>query len=71
VAFAAGGWWGLAYLRVRGPTAVYRAAYGESRLRAYAANLAALPDDRPAWRIFDNIAASHALSDALMLEDGG
>ena len=45
---------------------MYRSAYGEQRLRVYAAQLAALPD-LPAWCMFDNTAASHALSDALML----
>lgn len=67
-AAAPGGWRGLTYLRLHGSPAMYRSAYGEHRLRAYAARLA-LPDDRPAWCMFDNTAASHALSDAMMLAE--
>lgn len=63
-----GGWRGTTYIRLHGSPEMYRSAYDEERLRSYASQIA---DDRAAgrsvWYMFDNTAASAALSDALKL----
>lgn len=63
-----GGWRGLRYLRLHGSPEMYRSSYPEERLRQYAELLAA--DGGGAgtdWCIFDNTAASAAMTDALAL----
>lgn len=64
-----GGWHGLAYWRLHGSPTLYRSAYGEERLAAYAERLDAgrLPNSET-WCIFDNTASGAALRDALMLQ---
>ncbi len=63
-----GGWRGLSYRRLHGSPVIYRSAYGEGRLRAYASDMAAdLGARRPTWCMFDNTASSEALGDALRL----
>ena len=63
-----GGWREVTYLRLHGSPVMYRSAYGEDRLGAYASRIA---DDiaagRCVWCMFDNTAASAALGDALKL----
>lgn len=64
-----GGWDGLAYYRLHGSPVMYRSAYGEARLAAYAAALEAhRRDGRDCWCIFDNTASSAATADALALQ---
>jgi uncharacterized protein YecE (DUF72 family) len=58
-----GGWEGLRYWRLHGSPQMYRTAYGEDRLRAFAARLA--PGD---WCIFDNTASGAAMPDALIMQ---
>ena len=66
---APGGWDGLVYYRLHGSPIVYRSAYGETRLRAYADSLRThAAEGRECWCIFDNTASSAALEDALILE---
>jgi uncharacterized protein YecE (DUF72 family) len=60
-----GGWRGLGYWRLHGSPAMYRSAYDEARLDAYAAQIRAEPGQ--AWCMFDNTAASAATGDALKL----
>lgn len=63
-----GGWSGLAYWRLHGSPVMYRSAYGETRLEAYGAAIAAaLEQGREAWCMFDNTASSAATADALAL----
>lgn len=63
-----GGWRGLTYLRLHGSPVMYRSAYGEERLRPYAALIGAdIAAGRPVWCMFDNTASSAALGDALEL----
>lgn len=62
-----GGWRGMTYLRLHGSPVMYRSRYGEDRLLHYAAMIQADRGDRPVWCMFDNTAASAALSDALHL----
>jgi uncharacterized protein YecE (DUF72 family) len=63
-----GGWRGLSYWRLHGSPAMYRSAYGEDRLAAYAA---LIREERQAghavWCMFDNTAASAATGDAIAL----
>jgi uncharacterized protein YecE (DUF72 family) len=63
-----GGWRGMTYMRLHGSPVMYRSAYDEDRLQAYASRIA---DDtaagRPVWCVFDNTAASAALGDAWKL----
>jgi uncharacterized protein YecE (DUF72 family) len=63
-----GGWRGLTYMRLHGSPVMYRSAYDEDGLRAYASRIT---DDvaagRPVWCMFDNTAASAALGNALKL----
>jgi uncharacterized protein YecE (DUF72 family) len=61
-----GGWRGLAYWRLHGSPAMYRSAYGEERLEAYARAIrkAGAPET---WCMFDNTAASQATGNALAL----
>jgi uncharacterized protein YecE (DUF72 family) len=64
-----GGWDGLAYYRLHGSPVMYRSAYGEERLRAYALALEGhRREGREGWCIFDNTASSAAMADALVLE---
>jgi uncharacterized protein YecE (DUF72 family) len=64
-----GGWNGLAYYRLHGSPVMYRSAYGEERLRAYATALEKhRREGRECWCIFDNTASSAAMADALTLE---
>jgi uncharacterized protein YecE (DUF72 family) len=64
-----GGWDGLAYYRLHGSPVVYRSAYGEARLRPYAAALRSdAAAGREVWCIFDNTASSAAIEDALTLQ---
>lgn len=63
-----GGWRGLSYWRLHGSPAMYRSAYGETRLREIAAAISTDPaPDRPVWCMFDNTASSAAMGDALLL----
>jgi uncharacterized protein YecE (DUF72 family) len=63
-----GGWRGLAYWRLHGSPRIYRSAYGETQLDAYAAAIrAALAQGREAWCMFDNTASSAAVGNALAL----
>lgn len=67
-AAAPGGWRGFTYLRLHGSPVMYRSAYGEERLHAYADIVAAdTRVGRPSWCMFDNTASSAALGDALCL----
>ena len=63
-----GGWRGMSYIRLHGSPIMYRSAYGEDRLRAYAAQVTVeRAAGRPVWCMFDNTASSAALGDALAL----
>jgi uncharacterized protein YecE (DUF72 family) len=62
-----GGWPGLRYLRLHGSPVIYRSAYGEERLRGYAATLRAGPAC-DTWCIFDNTAGMAAIADALIFD---
>jgi uncharacterized protein YecE (DUF72 family) len=65
-----GGWRGLAYWRLHGSPLVYRSAYGDARIRDYAAAIAvAETAGSKAWCMFDNTASSAATGDALMLDE--
>ncbi|MGN6514125.1 MAG: DUF72 domain-containing protein, partial [Lysobacteraceae bacterium] len=57
------------YFRWHGAPRMYYDAYDDARLRALAAALRASGARRPAWCIFDNTAAGHALADAARLQD--
>ena len=62
------GWRGLAYWRLHGSPRIYRSAYGEDRLDAYARQIRAeLAAGREAWCMFDNTASSAATGNALAL----
>lgn len=64
-----GGWRDLSYRRLHGSPVMYRSAYGEERLRAYADAIGRdVAAGRRCWCIFDNTAASAAFGDALELE---
>lgn len=64
-----GGWRGMAYYRLHGSPVMYRSAYGEDRLRSYAAALRAHREaGQEVWCIFDNTASSAAVEDALILQ---
>nr|WP_315382193.1 DUF72 domain-containing protein [uncultured Sphingomonas sp.] len=63
-----GGWRGLSYWRLHGSPVMYRSAYGDARLQAIAAAIAAdATPGRAAWCVFDNTASSAAMGDALQL----
>ncbi|MBB5715638.1 DUF72 domain-containing protein [Sphingomonas aerophila] len=63
-----GGWRGMSYIRLHGSPVMYRSAYGEDRLRTYAAQVTAeMAGGRQVWCMFDNTASSAALGDALAL----
>ena len=63
-----GGWPGLAYWRLHGSPAMYRSAYKEEALEAYAQQLrTTLAEGRPTWCMFDNTAAGQATANALAL----
>ena len=63
-----GGWRGLAYWRLHGSPRIYRSAYEERQLDAYAAAIRAeLAAGREAWCMFDNTASSAAVGNALAL----
>ena len=63
-----GGWRGMSYIRLHGSPIMYRSAYGEDRLRAYAAQVTVeRAAGHPVWCMFDNTASSAALGDALAL----
>lgn len=65
-----GGWDGLAYVRLHGSPRIYASDYPPKALSATAARLARYAaGGRPAWCIFDNTAAGHALGNALALAD--
>ena len=65
---APGGWSGFAYLRLHGAPKVYYSDYSADRLVAIRAELDRFErSGTPAWCIFDNTAASHALGNALAL----
>ena len=67
-AAAPGGWRGLAYWRLHGSPAMYRSAYSDEALDAYARPIkAAIGEGRSAWCMFDNTAASEATGNALSL----
>jgi uncharacterized protein YecE (DUF72 family) len=54
-----------AYFRLHGSPRMYRSAYTEERLRAFAADVSKAPGD--AWVIFDNTAEGAAATDAMKL----
>jgi uncharacterized protein YecE (DUF72 family) len=60
-----GGWREASYWRLHGSPQMYRSAYGEDRLQAYAERLRHEP---AAWCMFDNTASSAAIDDALRLK---
>lgn len=60
-----GGWREASYWRLHGSPQMYRSAYGEDRLQAYAERLRREP---AAWCMFDNTASSAAIDDALRLK---
>ena len=63
-----GGWRGLAYWRLHGSPRIYRSAYDEQQLDAYAGAIRAeLAAGREAWCMFDNTASSAAVGNALGL----
>jgi uncharacterized protein YecE (DUF72 family) len=63
-----GGWRGLAYWRLHGSPRIYRSAYAEGQLDAYAGAIRAeLGAGRDAWCMFDNTASSAAIGNALAL----
>lgn len=63
-----GGWRGMTYMRLHGSPDMYRSAYGVDRLREYAEAIERdVEEGRRTWCMFDNTAASAALSDALQL----
>ena len=63
-----GGWRGLAYWRLHGSPRIYRSAYDDARLDAYAAALRSVTEaGREAWCMFDNTASSAATHNALSL----
>lgn len=65
-----GGWDGLAYVRLHGSPRLYASDYAPGVITATAARLVRYAaSGRPAWCIFDNIAAGHALDNALALID--
>jgi uncharacterized protein YecE (DUF72 family) len=67
-AAAPGGWRGLAYWRLHGSPVVYRSAYDEARLAAYAEAIAAAEAaGSEAWCMFDNTASSAATGNALRM----
>lgn len=61
-----GGWAGLLYIRLHGSPRVYVSDYDPGALGRVAALLAGA-GDTPAWCIFDNTGAGHALGNALQL----
>ena len=61
-----GGWRGLAYLRLHGAPRVYYSDYDAAALAAVGEQLRTIQSTGvPAWCIFDNTAAFHALGNAL------
>ena len=63
-----GGWRGLAYWRLHGSPRIYRSAYGDDRVQAYARAIGVeLAAGREVWCMFDNTASSAAIGDALAL----
>jgi uncharacterized protein YecE (DUF72 family) len=62
-----GGWPGLAYWRLHGSPRMYFTPYGEERLRALAALLAA-GQAQETWVMFDNTGSGAAAADALTLK---
>jgi uncharacterized protein YecE (DUF72 family) len=64
-----GGWPGLAYLRLHGTPRLYYSNYDDSALRVVSQRLAeSRAAGVPAWGIFDNTAAGHALGNALQVQ---
>jgi uncharacterized protein YecE (DUF72 family) len=64
-----GGWAGLRYWRLHGSPVMYRSSYAD-RVSYYAEQLLRQAEaDGQIWCIFDNTAASAAISDALALSD--
>jgi uncharacterized protein YecE (DUF72 family) len=58
------------YFRLHGAPRMYFSAYDDARLEAFAAEVRACARARrPAWCIFDNTAHSHAVEDALRLQE--
>lgn len=58
------------YFRLHGAPRMYYSAYEEERLAGFAAELRACATQRrPTWCIFDNTAHSHAVENALRLQD--
>ncbi len=65
----AGGWGGLAYLRLHGAPRTYWSAYGEAAVSRHASEAKALAaDGAETWVIYDNTAAGAAAEDALGLQ---
>jgi uncharacterized protein YecE (DUF72 family) len=63
-----GGWRGLAYWRLHGSPVMYRSAYSDAALDAYAREIrGAIGPGVGAWCMFDNTAASAATGNALAL----
>jgi uncharacterized protein YecE (DUF72 family) len=58
------------YWRLHGAPHMYYSAYDEARIAAIAqALIASVGRNRPAWCIFDNTAHSHAIANALQLQE--
>jgi uncharacterized protein YecE (DUF72 family) len=67
VAATSGGWPGIAYWRLHGSPALYRSAYDDEALGAYAGRIAERDPATQCWCIFDNTASSAATRNALSL----
>ena len=67
VAARPGGASSLAYWRLHGSPHMYRSAYGERRIREYAARMAQSSASE-CWCMFDNTASSAATGDALLMK---
>lgn len=72
LAVAPGGWQGLSYWRLHGAPRTYYSNYEDNRLRELAKRireLAASPEMRASWVIFDNTALGHATANAVWMDE--
>jgi uncharacterized protein YecE (DUF72 family) len=63
-----GGWPGLVYYRLHGSPRPYWSRYDALRLGAWADALRRVPDDVPAWCVFDNTASGAAVQNAVEID---
>ena len=67
-AAAPGGWRGIAYWRLHGSPIMYRSAYPDEAINAYARQIrASIDGEHDVWCVFDNTAHFSATGDALSL----